>query len=168
MPNAVVLASVVTIWSLSFAYFARQRPPVYMFFIFPKTFFAPLPNSLVHFSLLVFGVVWCFPKISVGLWPCTVSPRDLISVYCSNNFNFSIASNVSSFNSVPISSNSCLSHFVWFMKVSHFFASSVSYFSSLFKTSNSFFTCSCLFSRVTTIMSSKHGVQNQSVRSICS
>ena len=80
-----------------------------------------------------------------------------------------MASTFSSFL-IPFSSISCPSHFVRFMKISDFLLLALyPVVSSLFKMSNNFCSWSCLFPRVTAIMSSSQaGVQFSSVRSIFS
>ena len=79
-----------------------------------------------------------------------------------------MASTFSSFGFIPFSSISCPSHLVCFRKNSDFLLlARYPAFSSLDRTSNSFFSCCCLFPRVTTMMSSSHaGVLYSNVRLI--
>ena len=101
----------------------------------------------------------------------SMAPRnDFRSFVFSSAFNFSMASTFSSFGLIPFSSISCPSHFVRFMKNSDFLLlAQYPDFSSFFRISNNFFPWSCLFPRVTTIMSSSQAVvKYSSVRSFFS
>ena len=94
--------------------------------------------------------------------------NDLVSFDFSVGFNSKIASTFSSCDVIPFSSISCPSYFVSFKKNSGFVLNArYPAFSSLSRTSKSFFSCSCLFPRATTVVSSNHaGVQYSNVLSI--
>ena len=137
---------------------------------FRSLHFVRFPNSTFRFFFNSFRSRSVLSeKFGRKLAAFCIAPRnDLISFVFSGGFNFNMAS-FSSFGFIPFSSISWPNRFC-FMKNSDFFLlARHSAFSSLFRTSNSFVSWSCLFPRFTIIMSSSRaGVQYPSVRSIFS
>ena len=172
IPSPVLLASVVTMLHLSFAYCAKHGLSVNICFICLKSF--SCSSSHVHGSFFLSN----FLSLSVFSESfgrnfakyCNAPRNDFSSFVLFGDFSFCMASTFSSFGFIPFSSISYPSHLVCFRKNSDFLLlARYPAFSSLDRTSNSFFSCSCLFPRVTTMMSSSHaGVLYSNVRSIFS
>ena len=119
------------------------------------------PKPMVHFFQEYSRFV-CSESFGKNFAMYCIAPRnDFSSFLSSDGFSFNMASLLSSFGLIPFSSISCPSHLFRFKKNSNFLLLALYLaFSSLFKMSNSFFSSSCLFSRVTTILSSSQaGVQ---------
>ena len=155
---------------LSFAHCARHGLLVSICFICLKSFSCSSPqihgsfffNNFLSLSVFSDSFGRTFARY------CIAPRNDFNSFVLFGDFNFCIASTFSSFGFIPFSSISCPSHFVCFKKNSDFLLlARYPVFSSLDSTSNNFFSCSCLFPRVNTIMSSSHaGVLYSNVRSI--
>ena len=127
---------------------------------------------MVHSFSTVFSVGPSFPTVSVRILQGIVLHREMISIllYCSVTSTFvllRLSLRSASFRFHRFRVPTIL--FVLGTILISFNLLGTRFFLSLDNTSNSFFSCSCLFPRVTTLMSSSHaGVLYSSVRSFFS